>query len=272
MAEPASRVVSLIPAATEILFALGAGDRLVGRTRWGLHPAEAADIPDIGDGIRPSLEAIVARDPDLVIVFDGLDTEGLADRLAGLGVRTLPLRHNSLEDLERNVSLIGGAVGCAGSAASLNAGIRSQLSRVAAARPTGARVRVYYDVWIDPPMTIGRGSFLDSLITLAGGRNVFGDLAAPSPEVGLEAIVKRDPDLVLHPVSSSPTARPVAPGDRPGWRAIGAVSRGEVVTVDGDLLGRLGPRVGEAVAHLARAIAGRAPALEPIAPLGDCIP
>ena len=97
------RIVSLIPAATEILFALGAGDRVVGRTRWGGHPPAARHIPDVGDGIRPSLEAVVAREPDLVILYDGDTNRESRERLGRLGVPTLALRHDTLEDLSSNI-------------------------------------------------------------------------------------------------------------------------------------------------------------------------
>lgn len=256
--DPVRRVVSLIPAATEILFAIGAGDRLVGRTRWGVHPPEAAAVPDVGDGIRPSLETVLAREPDLVVLAEGSDNRGVAARLAGLGVRTLALRHNTLGDLERNVRALGEAVGCEAGAAALVDRIRDDLERVAA-RGDGPPVRVYYDVWPDPPVTIGRGSYLDSLLTLAGAENVFGDLPAPSPQVSLESIVRADPDVVLY----LPGGGAEPPGERPGWEHVPAVAAGRVARIDGDLVGRLGPQVGAAARELARALgdaAGAAPA------------
>lgn len=250
-ASPASRVVSLIPAATEILFAIGAGDRVVGRTRWGVHPPAAASIPNVGDGIRPALEAVLARDPDLVVVWEGNDNRGVAERLRTLGVRTLALTHNTLGDLERNVRALGEAVGCGHAATRLVSRIRRDLAAVAAGR-TGAPVRVYYDIWPDPPMTVGRGSYLDSLLALAGAENVFGDLEPPSPQVSLEAIVRADPDLVLY--SDAGGAEP--PGDRAGWDHVPAIAAGRVAAIDGDLVGRLGPRVGAAARELARAVRG----------------
>lgn len=250
-APPVRRVVSLIPAATEILFAIGAGDRVVGRTHWGVHPAEAATVPDVGDGIRPSLEAVLARDPDLVVLVGGSDNRGVAARLEALGVRTMSLTHNTLADLDRNIRALGEAVGCAGSAARLLTRIRGGLARVAAER-RGPPVRVYYDVWPDPPMTIGRGSYLDSLLTIAGAENVFGDLEAPSPQVSLEAIVRADPDRILYSAGSGADA----PRARPGWEHVPAVAAGRVTRIDGDLVGRLGPRVAAAARELARAVHG----------------
>lgn len=249
--EPPRRIVSLIPAATEILFAIGAGDRLVGRTRWGVHPPEARSVPDVGDGVRPSIEAVLARDPDLVVLFEGPDTRAAAERLEALGVPTMSLRHNSIADLDRNIRRLGDAVGCPVSADRLAGRIHEDLAAIAESVGESPAPRVYYDVWPDPPMTVGRGSFLDSLITLAGGRNVFGDLEPPAPTVSLEAIVHRDPDLVIRAAASSADP-PLAV--RPGWRAIPAVAEERIVAVDADLLGRLGPRVGDAARALAAAI------------------
>lgn len=253
-ATPARRIVSLIPAATEILFAIGAGDRLVGRTRWGIHPPEARGIPDVGDGVRPALEAVLARNPDLVVLFAGSDTEGARTRLDALRVPTLSLKHNTIEDLGRNVALLGEAVGCPLAAQRLIHQIREDVAAVSRATAGLHPIRVYYDVWPDPPMTVGRGSFLDSLISIAGGVNVFGDLSASAPQISLETVVHRDPDLIVHPVADAPGSRAIPPGDRPGWGSVRAVARGAVVRVDADLLGRLGPRLGDAAIELARAL------------------
>lgn len=249
-----TRIVSLIPAATEILFALGAGDRVVGRTRWGVHPPEATAVTDVGDGVRPSLEAVLARDPDLVVLFDGADTEGVSDRLRALGVASLSIRHNTLSDLERNVIALGDVVGCAAAAQELNGRIRGDLLEVAGAVRNAVPLRVYYDVWSDPPITIGRGSFLDSLLTLAGGRNIFGDMERASPQVGLESIVQRDPDIVVYAVSGLSGDDGDPPQGRPGWNVVRAVAEGRIARVDADLLGRLGPRVGHAARELALAL------------------
>jgi len=247
-------VVSLIPAATEILFAIGAGDRVVGRTRWGTHPVGALDVPDVGDGVRPALEAILAQTPDLVILFAGADTEGARARLGELEVPTLSLRHNTVEDLAHNVTRIGDAVGCRKGARRLIEQIRQDLDAVSRATAGVPRTRVYYDVWADPPMTVGRGSFLDSLISIAGGINVFGDLSGAAPQIGLEAIVRRNPDLIVYPVSKIQGNATTSPTERPGWSRVPAVDRGRVVRVDADLLGRLGPRLGDAALELAHAM------------------
>ncbi len=249
VAAPPDRIVSLIPAVTEVLFALGADDRLVGRTRYGTHPSEARSVPSVGEGVRPSLEAVLARSPDVVILYAGVGNRRVLDRLEELGVPTLAFRHDGFADLERNVTRLGRLTGHRRRARALRRSIACQLDSVARAVGGRPRVRVYYEVWGDPPVTVGGGSYLDSLVSIAGGRNVFGELEAPSPTVGLEAIVARDPDLVVHARSRTGGAPP--PGERPGWEALEAVRSGRVRAIDGDLVHRLGPRVGRAAAELA---------------------
>lgn len=253
LSRPADRVVSLVPAATEVLFALGAGDRLVGRTRYGTHPPAARSVPSVGEGVRPSVERVIGRRPDAVVVYAGSGNRGSIRRLEELGVPVLALEHNTIPQFVRNTRRLGALTGRVGAADSLVRAVRRRLAAVGGLTAGRRPVSVYYDVWPDPPRTIGSGSYLDSLITLAGGRNVFGDRPGPSPKVSLEAVVAREPDVILFPrgVGSGDRAPPEA---RPGWRSLGAVRRGAVRRVDGELLHRLGPRLGEAAAHLAAAL------------------
>lgn len=254
LARPARRIVSLVPALTETLYAIGAGDRLVGRTRYDRHPSAVRSVPSVGDGIRPSAEAIRALAPDLVILYAGPDNRGVADQLGRVGLRTLAVRHDSLEDLARNARRLGRLTGCTPGAAALLARIERDLARVREATRATPERTVYYEVWWAPPITVGAGSYLDALLELAGARNVFGDLEAASPQVSLEAIVARDPDLLLWPVDAGSSGDRVAPAARPGWGILRAVRAGAVRRLDGDLVHRLGPRVGEAALELALAV------------------
>lgn len=249
---PPRRIVSLVPAVTELLFALHAGSRLVGRTRYGVHPPAARSIPSVGEGIRPSVESVAARQPDLVILYAGVENRTTIRELARLDIPTLAVHHDRFSDLYRNLGRLGVLTGDREGADSLAARIRCQLRRVSRVTAVAPRRSVYVDVWENPPYTVGSGSYLDSLVTVAGGRNVFGDLSGPSPRVSIEAIAARDPDVVVVPAVAGSGRTP--PADRPAWRAVPAVARGSVRTVDGGLLDRLGPRVGEAAGVLAEAI------------------
>lgn len=249
-ASPPERIVSLVPPFTEILFALGAGESVVGRSRYGDHPPEARDVPSVGEGMRPSLELVRAREPDVVLLFAGAANRSSVERLDELGTPALALRHDGLEDLYRNVRRLGRLTGREAEAGALVRRIRCRLDAVSEVTSGSDPVRVYYEVWSDPPVTVGAGSYLDTLLTVAGGRNVFGDLDAPSPRVSLEAVAERRPEAVVMSARAGEGGR-TPPSERPGWGELEAVAEGRVHRVDGDLVHRLGPRLGEAAAALA---------------------
>jgi iron complex transport system substrate-binding protein len=263
LAAPARRIVSLSPASTELLFALGLGGRVVGRTRFDDWPAAAKAVPEVGDGMAPSVEAIAARRPDLVLLYASAANRAALRGLTAIGIPVAVLKLDVAADVTRAARLVGTLAGAREAADSLVASFDSALAAVTvrnASRP-GPRPRVYVDVWADPPMTIGRGSYLSQLVAAAGGVNVFGDLAASSATVSLESVAERDPDVVL--VVAADTARAPDLAARPGWRAVRAVREGRILVVDAGLYGRPSPRLPLAAADLARRlarVARRAPA------------
>lgn len=230
VAVPATRVVSLSPATTELLFALGAGDRVVGRTKWDVEPAAASTVPSVGDGMNPNAEAIVARRPDLVIAYASAANAGAVHQLERLRIPTLELGMNRLEDVARAARLLGPLVGAAARADSLATRFDAELDSARARRvthPPGPSVLLLS--WADPPIVIGSGSFQSELVSLAGARNAFSDMAAPSAEVSIEAIAARNPDIVLLTGSGD-----TAWAHRPEWRAVRAVRDGRFVEVVGN--------------------------------------
>jgi iron complex transport system substrate-binding protein len=258
LAAPARRIVSLSPATTELLFALGLGPEVVGRTRYGDWPPEARAVPDVGEGIGPSVEVVAARRPDLVLVYASAANRGAVSRLEAMGIQAAVFRLDLAADLDRAAVAIGVLAGAGAAARGFVAAFDSSLRAVAAARaPRGRRPRVYVDVWPDPPMTVGRGSYLSQLVRLAGAENLFDDVAASSATVSLESIVARDPDAVL--VVATDTARRVDLAARPGWRAVPAVREGRVLVVDASLYARPSPRLPLAAADLAARLARLAP-------------
>lgn len=250
LAGPARRVASLIPATTEWLFALGVGDRVIGRTAWCDFPAEAEAVPSLGNGISPNLEAIVAAHPDLVLLYRSPANAAAAARLAELGIPVLQLRTDDLGDLDRLLELLGRALGKVSTADSLRAVIAAGLAE-ATVRPVGVPPGIFLIAWDQPPMTLGRGSFLSEIVERAGGRNIFDDLPAPSGTISIEAVVARAPDLVL--TTSTDSVPAVA--RRPEWRVVPAVREGRFVRVHGSEFNRPGPRTPEAIRAMRRAIA-----------------
>jgi len=253
-----TRIVSLVPVATEILFALGEGVRVVGRSRFDDYPPAVLEVPSVGDAIRPSVEAVLLRRPDLVILIGGSDNADAVREMERLDLPCLVVLFNTLDDLDRNILRLGRLVAREEEARALWRDISRSLAEVREAVAHVERPVVYYDIAFPPAITAGAGSYLDELLTIAGARNAFGDLPSPSPRVSLEAIVARNPGLILQPVSGGST--PSAPGldGRPGWASIEAVREGRVRRVDADLVHRLGPRIGLAAEALARAIHPRA--------------
>lgn len=242
-----TRIVSLIPATTEILFALGAGDRVVGRTHWDGWPPEVVIVPDLGDGIRPSIETVLTARPDLVILYASGDNRDAAQALRAAGVSVISLRIDSIAEFERATLLLGERIGEAQRAQVVVDSVRRTLDRVRRATSGRERPTVFMLAWETPLMTIGSGSFLSELVDIAGGRNVFGDLEGPSPQVSFEEVLRRDPQFVL--------GRPETAGHlraKPRWLRLPAVRDGRVLVMDTVLVGRPGVRLGEAAVSIAK--------------------
>ena len=242
---PARRIVSLSPATTELVFALGAGSRLVGRTRWCDYPAEVAAIISVGAGLNPSIEAVAAQKPDLVVMYSTAGNDGAVAQLAGLGIPAVNLPMDRLSDVIRSARLLGVLLGDSIRADSIAFAFQRTLAQLhqnpALIGPTVAMV-----VWDNPPMVIGAGSFMSELVELAGARNVFADLPQPSPTVSIETIASRNPDLLLvHGDTGLP-----AWARRPEWRAVRAVREGRFAHLHGSQFERPSLRAPDAVRAL----------------------
>jgi len=246
LAGPARRVVSLIPATTELLFAIGADSEVVGRTSYCDYPPAAQAVPDLGDGIKPSIEAILSRHPDLVLLYHSGQNAAVAGRLRQLGVAVVRLSTDRLSDVVRIGRLLGTLTGHRAGADSLAAGFDTALAS-ATVQPAGRRPRVLLLVWEQPPMTIGRGSFLQELVERAGGENLFADVSASSGVVSIEAVAQRNPDLVF---TTGPG--PAAFASRPEWQVVPAIREHRFLRVTGSEFNRPSPRAPQAIRTLAR--------------------
>lgn len=255
LVEPARRIVSLIPATTEWLFAIGAGPLVVGRSSWGDHPEAVQEIPDLGNGIDPSIEAIVTARPDLVVLYRSEGNQRAARRLGELGIPVLLLQTDRLADMVRQIALLGRATGREAGADSV---LADYARRFDAVRQPGAprddTLSVLLLVWDQPPIVLGSGSFLSELLEAAGARNAFGDLAEPSATVNIEAIVARNPDLVLTTSEGPPAVQ-----NRGEWQVVPAIREGRFLRVTGSEFSRPSPRAPEAVRQLRDRLAAVAP-------------
>ncbi len=241
-----TRIVSLAPGMTELLFAIGAGDRVVGRTRWCDYPPEVADIPSVGDGLSPNVESILAQSPDLVVFYASAANDAAISRLEHLGIATLSLLTDDLEDLVRSARLLGRVTGDSTTADSLSDWLDRELLLLRRTRPTWDDPSVLMVAWDNPPIVIGESSFLNEIIEIAGATNAFGDVSRPSLTVSIETIAERDPDLVL---VASDTGVPAWAG-RPEWRVIGAVRDSAFIVVQGSEFSRPSFRAPQAIRRL----------------------
>ena len=240
------RIVSLNPPTTELLFAIGAGPRLVGRTTFDRWPPQALALPDLGNGLRPNVESVLAAKPDLVVLYGSDDNRDAARRLRAAGVATASYRVDRIADFERVTSALGALTGDSLAARATVDSVRATVARVRAATATLPRPTVFWPLYDQPLLATGGGSFLNELIEVAGGRNVYAFLPEPSPRITVEDLLGRDPDIIL--VSPDSRARYLAD---PRWRALRAVREGRVISVDTTLVFRPGPRLGEAARSLA---------------------
>jgi iron complex transport system substrate-binding protein len=253
-AEP-RRIVSTAPSITELLYALGLGERVVGVTRYCRYPPEAQQKPKIGDYVNPNLEAIAALKPDLVVIQT--NPVRLAERLNVLHLRVLEINQDNIEAIYNSTRVVGNAAGTAARAEQLIASIRNQLDAIrkrAAPRP---RTRVMFVIGrspnrLDGLVVVGKASYLNEVIQLAGGENVFRDAVAAYPEVSLEEVIGRNPDVIVDMGDMSDTVGVTEEHKRSVavlWQraaVVKAVKQHRVYPVASDIYVVPGPRVVEA--------------------------
>ncbi|HWZ26951.1 MAG TPA: helical backbone metal receptor [Gemmatimonadales bacterium] len=251
LAAPAHRIVSLAPSSTELLFAVGAGPEVVGRTTWCRYPAAALAVPVVGDGLDPNIESVAATHPDLVVLYRSPSNAAALAQLERLSIPAAVLRQDRLGDVARDARLLGTLTGHVAAGDS----IARALDSLTASPPPAPRIRIAFVVWDNPPIVIGAGSFLDELGRRAGAENVFHDLSQASAPVSLESIASRNPDVIAVVDDSSAATAP-AFARRPEWKVVRAVGAGRIIHLPGDLFGRPTPRAAEAIAVFARLLGG----------------
>ncbi|MFN2484022.1 MAG: ABC transporter substrate-binding protein [Candidatus Limnocylindria bacterium] len=240
------RIVSLAPSNTEIVCALGACPRLVGVTDIDDHPPEVAGIADVVIQAHVDVEKVVEADPDLILAAGNeLTPSATIEQLVGLGYPVMTLYAESLDAVYDDIELVGEALGVERVAAQRVAEMQARADTVVRAVEGAPRPRTLYEVSVFEGVvyTAGEGSFLASLIDLAGGEPVTGN--SQSFAIELEEIVAADPELILlGDATYDPSITPESVGQRPGWGDLTAVRQGRVVPVHDDVvITRPGPRI-----------------------------
>lgn len=249
------RIVSHVPPITEMLFALGLGDRVVGVSDYCDYPEEAKLKPSVGNYFNPSLENIVALDPDLVL------TDGHSESIKGLdslGITYIVIDPKDIDDIFKDIELLGKVTGTEEKARKLINDMDKRMSEVVSLVKDAPKVSVFYiiDAVTDliNPWTAGPGSFIDSLITMAGGGNVAAKAQGAWVQFSIEQIVNSDPEIII--IDSSQGTVVISEEElrqHPIWGAISAVREGRVFTFDGDLANPV-PRIAQGLEEMAKII------------------
>ena len=251
LSRPAQRVIALGPHLTEQVYAVGGGPQLVGVSRYSNYPPEALKLPIVGDAVAINHEQIAQLKPDLVLVW----RTGFPDRarapLAALGVPVFDSEIRSVPELARSLRTVGRLLGRAEAGEAAARQFEADWARLQADYAHRTPVRVFYQLWHQPLMTINREHLIQQAISACGGVNVFAELPALTPTVSWEAAVQRNPQLIA--MAGAASDHPEL-GQWPRFPAVDAVKHQRFALIDGDLIGRMGPRFVQGARRLCEAI------------------
>jgi iron complex transport system substrate-binding protein len=243
LAAPAARIVALAPHLAEIAFAAGAGAKLVGVSAYTDFPAEAARLPVISDATHVDFEALALLKPDLVLAWRSGTRAREVAQLEARGFRVYATEAGTLQDVPRLVRALGRLAGTSAIADRRAGEIEAQLDAIRSRHAGRPEVRVFYEIWHEPLMTVNGRHLVSGMLALCGGTNVFADAAPLTPVISREQVLAANPDAIL--LSAPPDqARETAESWRQ-FKALRAVQRGQLHAMDPALVNRMGPRVVE---------------------------
>jgi len=252
-----ARIVSMAPNLTEILFALGLGERIVGVTQDSDYPPVALTKPRVGTFWQPNIEAVIATKPDLVIALAFEQQRDLARRLQRIGYDCLSVEIERIDDLFRAIATIGKAADAQTQAQELSNEMKAAIHRLQAATARLPKVKVLWVVQREPLRVAGRDTFVNEMIELAGGENVISPTLHKYPPIGAEEVIAAKPEVLIEPA--------MLPGALDGQRRqaisywsryanLPAVVNGRIFVIDGDTVSRLGPRLSVGIEDIARCL------------------
>jgi iron complex transport system substrate-binding protein len=250
---PARRIITLAPHVSELIATLGSSDRLVATDSGSDYPHDLTALPRIGSANAIDLEAIVALQPDLILAWQSGNPPRQLAQLQRLGIAIYRSEPRQLEDIATNLERIGKLLGQASKATAVASTWRQ---RLAALRQPEQPINLFYQIWHRPTMTLGGGHFVSEAIHHCGGQNLFADLTPLAPVIDLEAVIRRNPDIIV--ASGSSDQPPPWLTEWQKWPQITAVAHGAIYTIHPDLLQRPGPRLLDGIAQLCHFIASTA--------------
>jgi len=247
---PATRIVSLAPHITELLFAAGAGEKVVGAVDYSNYPEAARKLPRIGSHAAFDLERIAALKPDLAIVWGSGNPPGQVAQLRRLGIAVFVSEPRRLEDIAASLRQVGMLAGVPAEPAAQ--AFTQRLASLRARHANATPVNVFYEIWNQPLMTVGGEHVISHAITACGGRNAFAVLTQPAANVELEAVLRADPDVIV--ASGMDQERPEWLDDWRRWPQLQAVKNGNLFFIPPDLLQRHTPRILDGLEKLCAAL------------------
>lgn len=237
---PAQRIVSLAPSLTELLFAAGAGNRIVGVSEYSDYPPQAKELPIVGRYDLLDMEAIVGLDPDLIVAWRSGNPQAAVQRLIDLGFNVYVAEPRTLISIAEQIEKLATLAGTQDTAQAVSNNFRGLLEVLRARFQDSAKVAVFYQVWNEPLISVGGNELINDIITLCGGRNIFADLGL-APKISVEAVLERDPALII--ASGMDTARPKWLDDWRRWPQLQAVANDALFFIPPDLVQRHSLRV-----------------------------
>jgi|TARA_B110001450_G_scaffold246592_1_gene260789 iron complex transport system substrate-binding protein len=246
--QPANRIVSLAPHLTEMVFAAGAGNKLVGVVSYSDYPPAALNIPIIGSYNNINYEALVALQPDLVLVWNSGNGQELAERLEGLGLTVFVSEPKRLPDIARSLNKLGTLSGTLPAAEKAAAEYLTRYQALVADNSSKAPVNVFIEVWHEPMMTVNGTHIISDSIELCGGINIFAEALPLVPRISVESVVRGNPDVII--ATGMANERPEWLDDWLIWSDLSAVKSNSLHSINPDLIGRHSPRILQGVTQL----------------------
>ncbi len=245
---PAQRIISLAPSLTELLFAAGAGDSLVGVVEYSDYPAAAASLPIVGRHDLLDMERILTLAPDLIVAWQTGNPRASVNRLRQLGIAVYVAEPKRLESIASQLQRLAVLAGSDATAAPVIADFQARLARLRAEFSDKMAVSVFYQVWDSPLISAGGNELINDIIRLCGGRNIFADIALVAPKVSIEAVLQRDPEAIV--ASGMDIERPEWLDDWKRWPSLRAVAADKLFFVPPELLQRHTPRALDGAAQM----------------------
>ncbi len=257
------RIISLSPGSTELLFAAGAGDRVIAVDQHSDFPEAVKQLPNVGGYPSVSVEAIVAMKPDLVVVWTAGNSRKVIDQLESLGVSTFHIDVVNFADIQQAIRSLGQVAGTEKVADRIVGDFTARLNTLQSHYAQRDPVSVFFEIWRSPLLTVGNGQFIDDVISLCGGRNIYGDVSGRIPKIGIESLITRDPQVIIgsDPKGDTPETRKDLLDYWSQWQNLQAVQRHQLFSVPSDLIARPTPRIlegAEMICHQLQAVRSKA--------------